>query len=202
MIDFSIRRLQPGDSIDDLTSLLHRAFAPMGLRGLNCQSIDQTPATTRQRIRRGDCLVAVADRRIVGTITLQAPDPSAAIRFYRAPDVASIHQFAVDPDYQGDGIGHALLQVASTWGRTRRYAELALDTPAPIGPLRDYYVRQGFQLVGLVQLAGRTYESAVMAKPLGSSPKTAAIHAWPIRRPAAMSGVVRRSDVHVLRTTR
>jgi GNAT superfamily N-acetyltransferase len=202
VIDFSIRRLQPGDSIDDLTVLLHRAFAPMALRGLNCQSINQTPTTTRQRIKRGDCFVAVANRRIVGTITLQAPDPSAPIRCYRAPDVASIHQFAVDPDYQRSGIGRALLQVAATWARARRFVELALDTPTPLGPLRDYYVRQGFRLIGLAQLMGRTYESAVMAKPLGSLPKTATIYAWPTRRPAQMSGIGRKSGPHVLRRVR
>jgi GNAT superfamily N-acetyltransferase len=202
MIDFSIRRLQPGDSIDDLTLLLHRSFAPMGSRGLNCQSVDQTPETTRQRIKRGDCFVAVANRKVVGTITLQAPDPSAPIRCYRAADVASIHQFAVDPDYQGGGIGHALLQVAAIWARTRRYAELALDTPAPLGPLRDYYVRQGFRLIGLVQLMGRTYESAVMAKPLVSLPKTAAIYAWPARRPAELSVIGRSRRLRAPRPAR
>jgi GNAT superfamily N-acetyltransferase len=170
MIDFAIRRLQPYDSLDDLTVMLHRAFASLGRLGLNCQCVDQTSATTRQRIERGDGFVAVADRRIVGTITLEVPDPSTSIRRYRAPHVASIHQFAVDPDYQGAGIGHALLQVAATWARARRYAELALDTPALAGELRRYYAGQGFKSVGLVQLAGRTYESVVMARPVGGVP--------------------------------
>ena len=189
MIEFCIRRLQPGDSIDDLTLLLHRAFAPIGSRGLNCQSVDQTPETTRQRIRRGDCFVAVANRKVVGTITLQTPDPSASIRCYRACDVASIHQFAVDPDYQGHGIGHALLQVAAAWARARRYAELALDTPAPISPLRDYYMRQGFRLIGFAQWIGRTYESAVMSKPLGSPSHVATTRVWPTRRPTEIAAI-------------
>lgn len=202
MIDFSIRRLQPGDSLDDLTALLHRAFAPLGRRGLNCQSVDQTTATTRQRIERGDCFVAIADRAIVGTITLQVPDPSSAIRHYRAPDVASVHQFAVDPGYQGAGIGHALLQVAATWARARQYAALALDTPAPAGELRDYYGRQGFKLVGLVQLAGRGYESALMAKPVNGLPKSAKIYAWPARHPAEMAAIAQESRVRGLRRVR
>ena len=33
MIDVAIRRLQPGDSLDELTALLHRAFAPLGRSG-------------------------------------------------------------------------------------------------------------------------------------------------------------------------
>lgn len=202
MIDFCIRRRQPEDSIDDLTSMLHRAFAPMGQRGLNCQSIDQTPATTRQRIDRGDCFVAVADRRIVGTVTLQAPDASAAIRCYRDPEVASIHQLAVDPDYQSAGIGHSLLQTAVIWARTRRYAEIALDTPAPLHLLRDYYVRQGFKFAGLVWLAGRTYQSAVMTKQVGSRSKSAQIYAWPARHPAEISLAARESKVHFLRRVR
>jgi GNAT superfamily N-acetyltransferase len=200
MIDFSIRRLQPGDSLDDLTSMLHRAFAPMGRRGLQCQSIDQTPATTRQRAERGDCFVAIADRRIAGTITLQAPDPSVPVRRYRSPEVASIHQFAVDPCYQGEGIGHALLQGAATWARARQYAELALDTPAPAGELRDYYARHGFRLIGLVQLAGRLYDSAVMAKAVSGVPKRTAIQAWPARHPAEMAAIAHEARARALRT--
>ncbi len=194
MIDFSIRRLRPGDSLDDLTTLLHRAFAPMGRRGLNCPSVDQTSATTRQRVERGDCFVAVADRQVVGTITLEVCDPFAEIRRYRSPDVASIHQFAVDPAYQGAGIGHALLQVAGAWARARRFSELALDTPARASELRRYYAAQGFEWVGLARLAGRTYASAVMAKPVGDTPKSAAIHPWPARRPAEMAAMAQEAS--------
>jgi len=189
MIDFAIRRLQPGDSLDELTALLHRAFAPLGRSGLDCQAVDQTAATTRRRAERGDCLVAVADRQVVGTIIVQGSDPSSAIRLYRAPGVASVHQFAVEPLYQGRGVGRALLQVATTWARTRRFAELALDTPAPAAELRAYYARQGFRLAGLVRLAGRGYESAVMAKPVGGVPKEAAAYAWPARHPAEMAAI-------------
>lgn len=194
MIDFAIRRLQPYDSLDDLTSMLHRAFAPMKRRGLNCRSVNQTAVMTRQRIERGDCFVAVADRRIVGTITLHVSDPSAPIRRYRSPDVASVHQFAVDPSHQGAGIGHSLLQVAANWARARQYAELALDTPAPACEIRDYYARQGFRLVGLLQVAGRNYESAVMAKAVSLAPSGAKVYPWPARHPAEMAAVARDAE--------
>jgi GNAT superfamily N-acetyltransferase len=198
MIDFSVRRLQPGDSLDDLTSMLHRAFAPLGRRGWNCPCADQAPSMTRKRVARGDCFVAVADRKIVGTITLQAADPSASIQRYRCADVASIHQFAVDPCYQGAGIGHALMQVAATWARARQYAELALDTPAPAGELRNYYARQGFKSIGLVQLADRTYESAVMAKPVNGLSGRARIDPWPARHPAEMAAIAQQARARAL----
>jgi GNAT superfamily N-acetyltransferase len=189
MVDFAIRRLQPHDSLDDITSMLHRAFAPMARRGLNCRSANQSVETTRLRVRRGDCFVAVVGGRIVGTITIQAADPTAAVHFYRAADVASVHQFAVDPCFQGTGIGHALLQFAVAWARARQCVELALDTPATADGLRGYYAREGFKPVGLVQVAGRAYPSAVMTKRLYSGPRSATAHAWPARHPAQMAVV-------------
>jgi GNAT superfamily N-acetyltransferase len=204
MFEFAIRRLQSDDSLDDLTSMLHRAFAPMARRGLNCRSANQTVETTRQRIDRGECFVAVVDGRTVGTITIQAADPTAAIRRYRAADVASVHQFAVDPGYQGTGIGHALLRFASSWARERQCTELALDTPAPAEELRRYYTRRGFKLIALVQVMGRAYASAVMAQRLRTAPRGAAVSAWPARHPAQMASaeLEQRSRERALEQTR
>src|SRR6476661_6594606 len=60
----AIRRLQLSDSLEELTSLLRRAFASLGRQGLNCTCVDQTAAVTRERVQLGDCFVAVADRRV------------------------------------------------------------------------------------------------------------------------------------------
>lgn len=61
-------------SIDDLTSLIHRAFAALGRMGFGCTGVEQSMETTLRRVRRGKCHVAVVDGRIAGTMTLEAPD--------------------------------------------------------------------------------------------------------------------------------
>ncbi len=168
--------------------MLHRAFAPMAALGARCQCVDQSPSTTRERMARGDCLVAVADRRIVGTLTLETSDPSSAIAHYRKPGVASLHQFAVDPAYQGSGVGRSMLKVATMWAHMRQFDELALDTPALALDVRSYYARQGFRLVAGMRMAGRSYDSVIMSKSISLEPRT---HAGVMRRATELATLAR-----------
>jgi GNAT superfamily N-acetyltransferase len=191
MSTITLRRFRPDDSIDELTALLRRAFARLGTSGLNCTYVDQTPDITRQRIGDGDCLVALNGRRIVGTATLQTADPQAEIPWYRHPSVASLHQLGVEPDLQGVGVGKALLQAAEDWAFRHRCVALALDTPAPARQLHAYYAHQGFSRQSTVQVAGRSYRSAVFSKVVRHVLPTAWHEAWPVRHPAGMALLVK-----------
>jgi GNAT superfamily N-acetyltransferase len=191
MKNFAIRRFNPIDSLEEVTEMLHRAFAPMAALGANCQCVDQSPSTTRQRMSRGDCRVAVADRRIVGTLTLETCDPASSLAHYRRPGVATLHQFAVDPLYQGAGVGRSLLKVATMWAHMRQFAELALDTPAVALEVRAYYAHHGFRLVGGARLAGRSYDSVIMSKPIAFEPRT---HAGVIRRATELAARAREAN--------
>jgi GNAT superfamily N-acetyltransferase len=165
-----IRRLAPGDSLDELTSMLHRAFSNLGRMGLNCTCVNQSIETTAQRVRLGECYVAVCDGRLVGTATLHKPDRHSECHWYRRTEVASVHQFAVDPSFQGTGCGKALLLVAARWAREHHYRELALNTPAPASRLIQFYASQGFRAVEQVQLPGKAYRSSVLSKTLDAAP--------------------------------
>jgi len=169
MTDFAIRRLRPGDSPDALTQMLHRAFDDLARQGIACQCAHQDVATTRGRIARGDCFVAVTGGTIIGTLTLEQPDRASAIACYRDPATASVHQLAVDPGRQGEGVGRSLLAHACSWARARRFARLALDTPE--GALRQvaWYVGRGFDVVDHAQVPGRGYRSVVLAMSLDGS---------------------------------
>jgi GNAT superfamily N-acetyltransferase len=187
MSTFTLRRLRPDDSIDELTAVLRRAFARLGSIGLNCTCVDQTPDITRQRIGEGECLVAFAGSRIVGTVTLQTSDSRAEIPWYRHPSVASLHQLGVEPVHQGSGIGKALLRAAEDWAFKQRCVALALDTPEPARHLHAYYGRHGFGLQSMVQIAGRSYRSAVFNKPVRGALHPVRHDAWPPRHPAEMA---------------
>lgn len=178
-----IRRLAPTDSLDDITALLHRAFEPLGRIGLACRCVDQPVAVTQQRLAAGDACIALAGDRIVGTITVCHGSAQAEAKHYRRADVASVHQLAVDPAFQGQSIGKALLQVAAMWAREQGLSELALDTPMRASHLIDYYLARGFRIVETLQAAGRDYRSVVMAKPIAV--RRMAAPAWPMRRVSA-----------------
>ena len=169
MIDFAIRRLRPSDSLEGLTQLLHRAFSELALRGIECQCASQSVARTRERVERGECFIAVSGHQVIGTITLEAVDRHSSISTYRDPATASVHQLAVDPARQGEGIGRSLMAQAIAWAGARRHARLALDTPE--GALRQvaWYFDRGFDVVETVHVPGRRYASVVLARQLARS---------------------------------
>ena len=162
----TVRRLGADDSLAGLTAMLHRAFARWGRMGLNCTCVDQSVAVTRQRIAEGECLVAEYDRRPVGTITLQHPDARSESLWYHRGFVASAHQLAVDPQFQGNGLGSTLLEFAEEWARANGYRELALDTAQPASDLLRFYRAHGYRIVDSVRFPGKYYPSAVLSKAL------------------------------------
>ena len=177
-----LRRLRPEDSLEQLTGMLHRAFSRLGKMGLGCSCVNQTTDATRERVARGECFVATSGERIVGTITLYAPDTASESRHYRNARIASIRQLAVDPRFQGKGVGSALLRVAENWARHRGYARLALDTPEPAAHLVAYYRRQGFRIEQILQFPDRGYRSVIFAKTLLCS---ASLDPKPLTRPGS-----------------
>ncbi|WP_280151041.1 GNAT family N-acetyltransferase [Piscinibacter sp. XHJ-5] len=162
----SIRLLQPSDSLVELTTLLHRAYASLARMGLNYTAVDQTPETTAQRIQGGTCWVATHGASLVGTLLAQPTHAKSNCEYFTRPGVACVHQFAVDPDHQGRGLGRQLLQLAEQWAADRGYTELAMDTAEPATHLVELYGRLGYRPVGSVQWRGKVYRSVVLSKPL------------------------------------
>jgi GNAT superfamily N-acetyltransferase len=166
----TIRQLHCGERLDQLTALLRRAFYPLGRMGLNCTCVDQSAAVTRERVIKGACYVAECDGRLVGTVTLYGCDASSPSAWYHLRRVASIHQFAVDPEFQGKGLGCRLLEFAEDWARQHSYQELALDTPHPAKHLVAFYTRQGFRPVESVHFQDKRYCSVVLSKSVEQAP--------------------------------
>ena len=172
---WTIRLWQPGDNLDALTALLHRAYAPLAAAGMNFTAATQTVAMTAQRMHGAHTWVAVqADGTALGTITAAGPfDPNAqgwahALPWFYRQDVAHFHQYAVDPGCQGHGIGAALLQAAEAWAQAAGHRAMLLDTAEPATALRQRYARAGYVDIASVQWQGKAYRSVVMVKPLAA----------------------------------
>ena len=210
-----VRPLAAEDSLVELTTLLHRAFARLKRMGLACRSADQPVAVTRQRICQGECFVAVCGGRIVGTLTLYRHERASESEVYRSRRVASLHQFAVEPEFQGRGIGRRLLEYAESWSARHGYRELALDTPAPAEHLIAFYQHHGFYRAETLAFTGRPYRSAVLVKAVSpraagfssfaDTPLSAARHflnrrAFALSRPAcgAIRGLAPRLRQHLV----
>ena len=162
----AIRPFRPDDSIEELTRLLHRAYAGLARMGLNFTAADQTPETTRARVEHGQCFVAVDGRQLVGTILVNSTVPNLLGECFGKPRSASIHQFAVPPHHRDRGVGSLLLAHAESWVKRLGFAEVALDTAQSAPQLIAFYVRRGYRSVSSVQWSGKTYRSVIMSKEL------------------------------------
>ena len=164
--ELRLRPLAPSDSIGELTSLLHRAYARLGAMGLNYTAVDQSPDVTARRLGSGTCYVATQEGRLVGTILVHPTYATNDCAWFTREGVACVHQFAVDPSLQSGGIGRRLLQLAEDWARDRGYAEVAMDTAEQATHLLDFYARPGYEPVDSVRWPGKVYRSVVLRKRL------------------------------------
>ena len=165
-MSLTIRRIAEGDSIAELTELLHKSYRILADMGMKFFATHQTEEETRDRVARGRCFVGECDGRIVGTITLYANRDGYGPELYRRDGVGYFGQFAIDPAYQGRGYGNLLLDHVENEARTSGMSELGLDTAETATHLIDYYSRHGYEFVEHVQWHDTNYRSVVLRKSL------------------------------------
>ena len=159
-----IRLLQSSDSLAELTAVLHSAYAQLQRLGFNYTAVDQSEQTTRERIEGGECYVALAAGRIVGTILFHRHPRGCA--WYEQPHVAAVHQFGVTPGAQRGGIGSKLMQLCEARAAETGATEIALDTAEGAAHLVSWYERLGYRPVAIEQWEGKTYRSLILSKHL------------------------------------
>ncbi len=71
-----------------------------------------------------------------------------AIRLYLDDSMGEIYMIAVDPDFQGNGIGTALIEFALTWMKDAGMSIAMVETVDDDGhvPARHTYEKVGFRL--------------------------------------------------------
>jgi len=146
--------------------MLHRAYAPLATRGMRFYASHQPPEKTLERLERGESCLILSGLRPVATVTLYKPDPLSDCDYYRKPKVYAFGQFAVDPAWQGRGLGRQLLDWTESRARELGAQELALDTSEGAHELIALYHSRGFRLVSRTRWASVNYDSVVMAKAL------------------------------------
>jgi GNAT superfamily N-acetyltransferase len=162
----TVRTLGALDSIEQLTALLHRAYARLGAMGLNYTAVDQTPEVTAKRLAGGQCYVAEWDGQLAGTIVVKPTYSENECEYFTKDGVAAVHQFGVEPSLQGKGIGRALLNQCETWAKGQGFRELAMDTAEAAHHLIRLYNDLGYSHTGYVQWSGKVYRSVVLTKHL------------------------------------
>ena len=161
-----IRPIREDDDLVELTEMLHRAYAPLAERGMRYLATHQSVEITGERVREGETYFAEFDGRVVGTITLTIRQYPEDGTWQNRSEVATFHQFAVDPDFQGSGIGTMLLKFVEDRSKQLGARELSLDTSEQADDLIALYEHKGFRFVEHVRWSGVNYRSVVMSKTL------------------------------------
>jgi len=161
-----IRPYTREDSIPEITALLHRAYGPLAAQGLRFSAMTQDDAETLSRIEEGYCLVAEAEGKVVGTVTIYAWTQDNPCPYYRRPGLFYFGQFAVDPSFQGQGLGRRLVDAVEDYAKSQRGIELALDTAVDASQLIALYGKWGFEIVDPWDTSAPHYVSVIMSKPI------------------------------------
>jgi len=161
-----LRFLRESDDFDKITALLHRAYKKWADQGLRFLASYQDTAKTKQRCAEGHTIVAECNGEIVGLITVNDPKNSFNIKWYERPGVSSLHQFAIDPNFQSKGLGSQLLAKAENFAMSQGIAELALDTSEHARELINFYLKKGYRKVDTIKWEHTNYSSVVLSKSL------------------------------------
>lgn len=166
-MDFTIREWRKDDDVVALTSMLHRAYAPLAAAGMRYTATHQSEKVTLLRLSRGHALVAEFEGKVVGTVTVYGPKPESSVPLYRDLLTCHIGQFGVEPDWKGGGIGKALHEAALAWAVAQGARFMALDTAVPAIDLIAMYHRWGYKTVDRIRFETTNYESVIMRLDLG-----------------------------------
>jgi GNAT superfamily N-acetyltransferase len=164
----TVRLLAEGDSFQEVTDLLHRAYASLAAQGLRYTAAHQDVQVTRRRAAKGECYVAVEGDRLIGTVTLAPPlARSSDCEWYDRPDVAVLGQFAIEPERQGRGLGSRLLLFGEARAKELGAAEVSVDTAEGAAHLIRFYQKRGYREVGHAQWKTTNYRSVILSKRVG-----------------------------------
>lgn len=165
-----IRRLSSDDDLEQITRLIHLAYAPHAALGLRYWGTHQTVADTATRFASGQGFIAEEDGECVGTITVRPPQPESSLAPYRDAHTWSLCQFAVSPRLKGAGIGRTLHDMALAHAHRHGGRTMMIDTAAPATGLIAMYRAWGYRHIGMHSWQPHTnFESVVMSLAIGEA---------------------------------
>ena len=161
-----LRAWTASDDVSALTGLLHVAYRPLLAAGMQYLTGRQDDATTLRRIGGGRLCWVIDEPALLATVTLSPPHLVHGCDWYDRPEVASIGQVAVHPDWQGRGLGRVLMEHAECAAAHGGVTEVAVDTSEHAEHLIAWYRRQGYRYVGDADWNVTNYRSVVLSKTL------------------------------------
>lgn len=164
--EIEIRKFGEGDSCEELTELLHRAYRRLADMGLRFIATTQSAEFTRKHMEKGECFLAFKEGKLIGTVFYYTKMWKDAPPLYQKETVALFGKFAIEPELQNKGYGKVLLDFIEEHARKNGKKEMVLDTSEKALHLIEHYKKQGYKVVHYWQWNDVNYRSVIMAKTL------------------------------------
>lgn len=149
-----------------ITDLVHRAYAPLAAKGMRYLASHQPVEKTLERLSEGESYIYFLGVRPIATITLVPTKKEDDCPYYTKPGVFFFQQFAVTPEWQGQGLGLQMMDFIEARAKEMGAKELALDTSEKADHLIKMYEARGYQFVEHMQWDVTNYRSVVLSKNL------------------------------------
>ena len=165
---FACREVSPAEDLVSLTHLIRSAYAPHAASGLRYWATHQSPEDTAKRLASGYGFVGELDGNVVATVALRRPEPESKVELLREASTWTFGQFAVAPEYKGQGLGKQIHDFALAYAAERGCTRMALHTAQPATALIAMYRSWGYELAGTCDWRPHTnYLSVLMCKKIG-----------------------------------
>ena len=162
--EIEIRPLAVKDSLEELTTLLHRAYKKQADKGFIMLASHQDVEMTKHRLKGAECYIAVHNGKLVATVCYYRHNNSTDGFWYDQPFVATYGQFGVDPEYQNCGLGTKLIDLMESLAKRDGATEVSIDTAENNINLINYYKKRGYREVGHVKWPLVNYRSVILSK--------------------------------------
>ncbi len=128
------------DSIQKAMDIdVYRSFYPDGWRVSQLHAVESVCTSCEMKV-----WVAIDSGLTVGFV---------AVKLHEQSSMGEIYMIAVDPDYQRQGIGTALVEFALLWMKEHRMSVAMVETGGDLGhaPARCTYEKLGFGLLPIAR---------------------------------------------------
>lgn len=144
---------------EDITDLLHHAFAEHKAEGLHYSACDQSVEVTRQRAENSICLVALLDEKLVGT---------GLVSFEKrhGKTVGYLSQLGILPKVKGRGIGTKIKITCMEICCQKGVDAIYCNTSAKAESVIRFYTQKGWQKVRLLSFENTNYYSIEFRCPI------------------------------------
>jgi GNAT superfamily N-acetyltransferase len=165
--EVEIRRVSAEDSKEEINRLFHTSHALLADVGLRRFWIDELMGEGSPENPKGELYLALDEKgRAIGGIVFFDAENTRGCPFFNRPNVASIGPFAIMPEFQGHGLGGAMLSFVEDRAQESGAEDVAVDiAPEATGQLQKF-LQRGYRFAENTRWPGSEKRCVVLAKKL------------------------------------